>query len=288
MAIMPFFKIIIMKYVFKAFVIINILMSIISYSQKFKIIYNLKYKTDSTKNIVSTKKMLLEINDDISKFYSYDFYKKDSIYTENVKLGKEVYKPMLESNFFVINNKKELTTTKLYNYPPNSIIYKVVENKDSLNWKITKETKKNGSYRCQKATLGYKGRNWIAWFTDEIQLNFGPYLFEGLPGAILYLEDAKQNYVFEFDSLKEVVTTNNIVKDFMAVKISKKEFVKISLAYYNDPYKEMRSEEAMIENSTGELSKPNINRMTKEKQEFIKRNNNPIEISDVIKYPTYK
>ncbi|WP_300352892.1 GLPGLI family protein [Chryseobacterium sp.] len=278
-----------MKYVFKAFVVINILMSIISYSQKFKIIYNLKYKTDSTENTVSTKKMLLEVTDNISKFYSYDFYKRDSIYTENIKLGKEIYRPMLESSFFVINNKKEFTTTKFYNFPPNSIIYKVIENKDNLNWKITNETKKIGNYRCQKATLRYKGRNWIAWFTDEIQLNFGPYLFEGLPGAILYLEDTKKNYIFEFDSLKEeVTTTNNIFNDLIAVKISKKEFVKISLAYYNDPYKEMRSEEAMIENSTGELIKPNINQMTKEKQEFIMRNNNPIEISEVIKYPTYK
>jgi GLPGLI family protein len=229
--------------------------------------------------------MLLEINDNISKFYSYDFYKKDSLYIENIKLGKEAYKPIFDSSFFIIDDKKNSTITKFYNFPPNSNIYKLTEIKNKFNWKVVKETKKIGNYQCQKATLKYKGRNWMAWFTNDISLNFGPYLFDGLPGAILYLEDSKQNYLFEFKSLKKDYTNDNIGNDFVAIKISKKKYVKISLDYYNDPYREMRNDGGMIENSIGELDKPNINQMTKEKQEFIRRNNNPIEISEVIKYP---
>ncbi|WP_449398298.1 hypothetical protein [Chryseobacterium wanjuense] len=47
----------------------------------------------------------------------------------------------------------------------------------------------------------------------------------------------------------------------------------------------MRNDGALLEGSSGELNRLNINQMTKEKQEFIKRHNNPIEISDAIKYP---
>ncbi|MCU7615797.1 GLPGLI family protein [Chryseobacterium sp. PBS4-4] len=272
-----------MKYLFNFFFIFMINNHI--YSQKYKVIYELTYRTDSTKNVVSRKNILLQINDNISKFYSYDFYKRDSIYNENIKLGKEAYKSMFDSNFFIINDKKNSTITKFYNFPPNSNIYKLTEIKNKFNWKILKETKKIGKYQCQKATLTYKGRDWIAWFTSDVSLNFGPYLFDGLPGAILYLEDSKQNYLFEFKSIKKYYTNNNTGNDFVAIKISKKEYVKISLDYYNDPYREMRNDGEMIENSIGELDKPNINQMTKEKQEFIRRNNNPIEISEVIKYP---
>lgn len=274
-----------MKYLFNFFVVFIIFISNSIYSQKYKVLYSLTYKTDSTKSAVSKKDMLLEINNNISKFYSYDYYKKDSIYNENIKLGKEAYKPMFDSSFFVINNKKEFTVSKFYNFPPNIIIYKITETKNSFNWKIIKETKKIGNYLCQKAILRYKGRVWVAWFTNEIALNFGPYIFEGLPGAILYLEDTKQNYIFEFNGLKQESINSKIGSDFVAIKISKKKYAKICLDYYNDPYKEMRSDEAMIENSIGELEKPNINLITKEKQDFIRNNNNPIEISEVIKYP---
>jgi len=273
-----------MRYSFKGFILITILLSIISYSQNYKVAYKLTYKTDSTKDIMTSKIMLLEVTNNISKFCSYDYYKNDSIYNANIKSGKEVYKPMFDSNFFVVNDRKKLITTKFYNFPPNSNIYKVNEIKNNLGWKILKETKKINDYLCQKAVLKYKGREWTAWFTTEIPLNIGPYIFDGLPGAILYLEDSKQNYIFEFHSLNKNSITN-INTHFSAFKVSKEEYIKINLDYYNDPYKEMRNDETLIENSVGELIKPNINQITKEKQEFIKRNNNPIELSDAIKYP---
>ena len=54
------------------------------------------------------------------------------------------------------------------------------------------ETKKIGTYVCQKATLNYCGRHWEAWFTKEVPLNKGPYFFDGLPGLIIYINDQKE------------------------------------------------------------------------------------------------
>lgn len=273
-----------MKYLQKFFLLIVTLISILGYAQKYKVFYKMSYKQDSTEERKQIKNMLLEIDGNISKFCSYDFYKQDSIYHEYVKSNKESYKPMFDSNFFILKDNNEFTISKFYNFPPNSIIYKLNEIKNDLDWKILKETKTIGNYHSQKATLKYKGRSWTAWFTNEIPLSFGPYIFDGLPGAILYLEDSKKNYIFEFSGLRESSLDENILDDVLATNVSKKEFLKIELDYYNDPYKEMRSNGSLIEDSSGNLSKPNINQMTKEKQKYLRTYNNPIEISEAIKY----
>ena len=95
-------------------------------------------------------------------------------------------------------------------------------------------------------------------------LNFGPYVFDGLPGAILYMEDSKKNYIFELISLhNSSLHKINFFDDLNVINVSKKEFDKICLDRYNDPYKEMRNDGALLESSLGELNKPNINQMTK-------------------------
>ena len=275
-----------MKILLKFCLFLIVLIANNGYSQNYKVLYKLTYKTDSTDDKMLTKNMLLEINKDLSSFYSYDFYKEDSIYQENLKLGKEVYQPIFDCNFSLVKNNDKSTISKYYSFPPNNIIYKLDEVKSNFNWEILNETKKINNYTCQKAKLKYKGRNWIAWFTKEIPLNFGPYVFDELPGAILYMEDSKKNYIFEFVSLQKSSSSNiNFSNAFDIINVSKKEFIKINLDRYNDPYKEMRNDGALIENSSGELDKPNINQMTKIKQKFIKSHNNPIELSEAIKYP---
>ena len=44
---------------------------------------------------------------------------------------------------------------------------------------------------CKKATCSYAGRNYVAWYTEEVNLPYGPYIFGGLPGLIIYLHDTK-------------------------------------------------------------------------------------------------
>lgn len=78
---------------------------------------------------------------------------------------------------------------------------------------------------------------------------------------------------------------DNLFNNLNAITISKKEYNKICLDHYNDPFKEMRNDGALIESSSGELKKPNINEMTHAKQKFIKSHNNPIELSEAVKYP---
>lgn len=62
---------------------------------------------------------------------------------------------------------------------------------DSLvfsNWVLKDEYKNILGYKCQKATVHYRGRDYFAYFTTEINFNDGPWKFYGLPGVILNVE----------------------------------------------------------------------------------------------------
>ena len=50
-------------------------------------------------------------------------------------------------------------------------------------WQITTEKKDIMGYACQKATAGFRGRTWIAWFTPEVPVMEGPWKLHGLPGT---------------------------------------------------------------------------------------------------------
>lgn len=79
---------------------------------------------------------------------------------------------------------------------PLDIFYK--ENKvflDSLHnfkWVLIDEEKQIDSFRCKKATVSFRNRNYIAWFCEEIPLNNGPWKFGGLPGLIIEIEDSEK------------------------------------------------------------------------------------------------
>lgn len=59
------------------------------------------------------------------------------------------------------------------------------EKKQDLKWELQKETKKIGHFVCQKAVGKLRGREYIAWFSPEIPVPFGPWKLQGLPGLIL-------------------------------------------------------------------------------------------------------
>lgn len=56
---------------------------------------------------------------------------------------------------------------------------------------------------CKKATCSYAGRNYVAWYTEEVNLPYGPYIFGGLPGLIMYLHDTKYNWVFTCNGIEK-------------------------------------------------------------------------------------
>ena len=74
---------------------------------------------------------------------------------------------------------------------------KVTENIAPQDWQISTDTATVLGYLCTKATTTFRGRDYVAWFTQEIPINEGPWKLHGLPGLILKAEDTAGLFRFE-------------------------------------------------------------------------------------------
>ncbi|CEJ68529.1 GLPGLI family protein [Chryseobacterium oranimense] len=248
------------------------------YSQDVRIDYNMVYKEDSLSKEFITKKMVLLIHGQQSKFFSQKQYDLDSLRSTGFK------KFAVTDNSFTTIKNQNLISKYYFIFRD---IYKITE-PNHLNWKIEKETVKKNGYNCQKATLNYKGRIWEAWFTQDIPIQEGPYIFKGLPGLIIYMIDKTKSYEFSFTGLKKKYNPlefENIQPK--PIEISKDNLIKVFLDYYNDPYREVKSGnvKAKFKDEKGNDIEPNFREITKETQSYLKKNNNPIELSEAVKYP---
>lgn len=249
------------------------------YSQDMRIDYNLVYKEDSLSSENVTKKMVLLIQNEGSKFLTEKQYNVDSLRSTGFTGFA-----MSDPDFYVI--KKGQNTASRYYFIFRDT-YKLTT-QPKFDWKIEKEVAEKYGYKCQKATLNYKGRTWEAWFTQDIPVQEGPYVFKGLPGLIVYMKDDRGSYEFAFSGLKKTfhkMELENI--NPKPLEVSYNNLKKILIDYYNDPFREMKSGniKAKFKDEKGNEIQPDFREMTKNLQSSLKKHNNPIELSDAIKYP---
>lgn len=249
------------------------------YTQNFRLDYQLTYKEDSLSSETMNKNMMLLVQGGKSKFLTEKQYKVDSMRSkgfEDFAVG--------DNSFLVVNHEENLSSKYYFLFKD---IYKVTEHVN-LNWELKPETKKIDNYLCTKAILKYKGRVWEAWFTQELPIQGGPYIFRNLPGVIVYMEDTTGSYKFSLYAIKKRTDTlefENMYKG--AINIPQKQLQKAFLDYYNDPFREIKSGniKAKFKDENGKDIEPDFRKMTTTAQSRLKKNNNPIELSEAIKYP---
>ena len=66
-----------------------------------------------------------------------------------------------------------------------------------LDWKLLDTSRIIGQYVCLGASTHFRGRDYLAWYTPEVPLPYGPWKLQGLPGLILTVSDAENRIVFE-------------------------------------------------------------------------------------------
>ncbi|MFC3812814.1 GLPGLI family protein [Lacihabitans lacunae] len=74
----------------------------------------------------------------------------------------------------------------------------------NLNWTPSEGLDSLLGYACQKATVSYMGRDYVAWYAPELPISDGPWKFHGLPGLILRVYDTQNIFDFKVFSIKEV------------------------------------------------------------------------------------
>ncbi|WP_228443014.1 GLPGLI family protein [Chryseobacterium nematophagum] len=274
----------------KNIIIVLLLLSTSLIGQTHRFIYEYDFKMDSTSTQKRKANMVLDVNPDQVKFYNYDFVVTDSL---NKTKGEN---NMIWDDTPALTRKRNSTINFNYIMLQNMFI---VETDNTINWKLSHETKALGGYTLQKATTKFGGRNWTAWFTKDIVLNEGPYKFRGLPGMIFEIYDDKDNFKFSLVKsykLSKNYETIGILENFggqKPVKISEAKLVKMMLDNYNDPlhdfkehYKNNTDPNAHFMVMGIEVKSPEqLKELSDMMQKNIKKNNNPIEIDKAIQYP---
>ena len=106
-----------------------------------------------------------------------------------------------------------------------------------LKWELTEGDTIIAGYNCKKALTSLWGRDYIAWYAPEVDLPYGPYKFNGLPGLVFMVVDTHDNHKFTLSGLEKVTQYNPIYlwaeKDI--IKTSRNKVRKIYKNYCADP-----------------------------------------------------
>ncbi len=264
----------------KVFYLLLMISGIIN-AQKLRITYSAKCKTDLNLEKINPQIMVLDFVDNKSIFKEMIDRDGDSLKINN---GSPMNSTGFENQYYVKKNLAKERTEKIITNSENNFLLPIDE---KLNWKILSDKKKIAGYNAQKATVNYGGREWTAWFTSEIPINDGPYVFCGLPGLIISIEDNKTEYVFNL-----IETKKNCGELYDARKqlidIDWNQFEQLAINYYDNPNREMeqkiKSNKVFITDAKGNRIDLNIKQMNEERQDYIRKNNNPIELNHKINY----
>ncbi|WP_407484163.1 GLPGLI family protein [Elizabethkingia meningoseptica] len=256
--------------------------SIIS-AQNSSIIYALTYKP-STQDVYTKKKtFFLDIIGNESVFRQ-DFrrnsdslihYKGTYGYGYNLNFNDQMY------------IKKNLKNNKIVKYAISPISKDIfyIPVTETLNWKLLPETQTIDNIKCQKAETDYGGRHWTAWFTQEIQIQEGPYIFHGLPGLIIEISDTSKEYIFRLSKITKF-NHNSLFVLGGGKEINWNIFNKIQQDYYNDPlsFVKVGGYKAVENDGQGGYKKIDFRIRTLSTQEYIRKNDNIIELNQKIDY----
>lgn len=212
-----------------------------------KVEYTISYNKTNKKEMpipVNNERVINAINNtrDV-KAYLY-FTQEESLYRIEAPLGNDTEKGINLTRIFAGKDEAFYynITTKMFLLEKSNMGDLFLISKKPIEWDITQETKRIGSYNCFKAikkdTVDLKKKT-IAWFTPQIPVSFGPNKYNGLPGLILELEVSSFNYKvtkIELNPKEPVV----IKKPNKGIKISEEEYSKLLKEYFPEFFKKVK------------------------------------------------
>lgn len=117
--------------------------------------------------------------------------------------------------------------------------------KDSIgvfSWEFMDEFKEILGYKCQKAKLSFRGRDYFAFYTNELPFQNGPWKFSGLPGLILEIKSTDDFFkieAFEINLFNNVSVISYPFNTIIEDAISWQEFVEIYKKKSENPFVEV-------------------------------------------------
>lgn len=146
---------------------------------------------------------ILEVGDSVKKYGELSTYTSQKKYLPSEMKGLEKGDCLRDEHLWVIQNypKEGMFTVEEALHPA---FFSYIESMDSLRWELLSGDSIIMKYTCHKACLQYAGREWMAWYTEEIPISSGPWKLTGLPGFVLFAIDKTGTHIFQANSIFNV------------------------------------------------------------------------------------
>ncbi|MCB0688820.1 MAG: GLPGLI family protein [Saprospiraceae bacterium] len=178
----------------------------------YTVFYTFQYVKDTIADSYSVPhQYILFGSQDTSFFYNYTQYQFDSIgrdFEERVGPAKDnlqlFEKVVLSQRFELLSELrvlKDFYNQHVFIVFPELGQSKFMQEPINLRWTLVSGIENVRGMACQRAETSYGGREYVAWFTDSIPIADGPYVFSGLPGLILKVEDKENWFRFEISQI---------------------------------------------------------------------------------------
>ncbi|MDE6342730.1 MAG: GLPGLI family protein [Muribaculaceae bacterium] len=205
--------------------------------------------------------MLLQIGQNgLSKFSSLRNLTVDSIImrTSDEQLFKAASEGKLKNGDFMTIYK---------NYPEGKLTHtekicmdwlRYEEELPALNWELTDSTAIVLGYECQSARCSLRGKEWTAFYTEDIPLMDGPWKLHGLPGLIMKASDENGYYTFECIGIKSKADRPITVYKVPYNKVRRKDYYDTKHRYEINPYAYFEATSGKHVTVTDEAGNPSL------------------------------
>lgn len=201
---------------------------------------------------------IIEIGKGIRKDYSKVLEEAEQ---RNHKISKEGGSPStkLSSDVYPIevfcfdDGKTRINQRTLLTGP----ILQYSEECPKFKWTLVPESMTIEGYKASKAIMEYGGRNWTAWYTEEIPVDGGPYKFCGLPGLIVKMSSDDGSYTWTMTGI-EKKSVPVFEKKFVYRKCTPAEARKLTEEMYKHPFIFLKNSgvKTLVRDKNGRLVKP--------------------------------
>lgn len=171
-------------------------------------VYDYSWCNDTTGSLednYTSDQMLLQISrDGLSKFSSYKNLNVDSILMNitDEQLFQAADEGKLANGEFMTIFKNYLAGKLTHTEKICMDWFRYEEEMPQLDWELTDSVANVLGYECQGAKCKFRGREWTAFYCEEIPIMDGPWKLFGLPGLIMKATDKDGHYNFECIGIK--------------------------------------------------------------------------------------
>ncbi len=195
--------------------------------------------TGSLEENYINENMLLQIGPDgLSKFSSYKNLTIDSL------IMRSTSEQLIQAAQSGRLNKGDFMT--IYkNFPDGKLThtekicqdwFRYEEELPEMEWELTDSTANVLGYECQGARCNFRGREWLAFFAEEIPVAEGPWKLHGLPGLIMKASDSSEEYSFECVGIKSKADRPITIYQVPYNNVKRKDYYDAKHRYEINPY----------------------------------------------------